>query len=135
MPLHYTLQYRTVVPHIPHMPQMDVDIDSHQVCTRLIKCTFDISNVLLKEYNSTPKLCCDIVLLYCSCLSPTGGVVFLTNAFDAIMKLLDFSKMAYENKEPNLLDTVVPNLVCVTMVTLTRYSKDVLSKHTNVSSY
>ena len=47
----------------------------------------------------------------------------MTNAFDAIMKLLDFSKMAYENKEPNLLDIVVPNLVCVTMVTLTRYSK------------
>ena len=116
---------------VPHIPQMDVDIDNHQVCTRLIKCTFDISNVLLKEHNSTPKLCCDIVLLYCSCLSPTGGVVFLTNAFDAIMKLLDFSKMAYENKEPNLLDIVVPNLVCVTMVSLTRYSKDVLSKHTN----
>ncbi|XP_015429249.1 PREDICTED: uncharacterized protein LOC107185981 [Dufourea novaeangliae] len=119
---------KTIVPHIPHV---NIDTESRQICTDLIKCTLDTSNLLIKEYNCTPKLCCDIVLLYCSCLSPTGGVVFLNYAFDAILKLLDFSKMAFENHERNLLDIIVPNFVCVTMVTLTRYNQDILAKHTN----
>ncbi|KZC07698.1 Condensin-2 complex subunit G2 [Dufourea novaeangliae] len=104
---------KTIVPHIPHV---NIDTESRQICTDLIKCTLDTSNLLIKEYNCTPKLCCDIVLLYCSCLSPTGGVVFLNYAFDAILKLLDFSKMAFENHERNLLDIIVPNFVCVTMI-------------------
>ncbi|XP_031848485.1 condensin-2 complex subunit G2 isoform X1 [Nomia melanderi] len=119
---------KSIIPHIPHL---DVDIEGREICIDLIKCTLDTSNLLIKEYNSTPKLCCDIVLLYCSCLSPVGGVVFLNNAFDAILKLLDFGKMAFDNNEPNLLDIIVPNFVCVTMVTLTRYNEDVLAKHTD----
>ncbi|OAD53598.1 Condensin-2 complex subunit G2 [Eufriesea mexicana] len=109
---------RAIVPHISHV---DVNIiENHQICISIIKSTFDMSEWLLKEYNSTPKLCCDIVLLYCSCLSLAIGIVFCSSAFDTIMTLLDFSKMAYEKREPNLLNIVVPNFVCVTMVTLTR---------------
>lgn len=93
-----------------------------------------MSEWLIKECNSTPKLCCDIVLLYCSCLSLATGIVFCSNAFDTIMTLLDFSKMAYEKHEPNLLDIVVPNFACVTIVTLSRYNKDMLLKYTDVST-
>ncbi|XP_076644582.1 condensin-2 complex subunit G2 [Halictus rubicundus] len=116
---------------VPCIPQLDVETENREICIDLIKHTLETSNLMIKEYNSTPKLCCDIVLLYCSCLSPVGGVVFLNNAFDAILKLLDFSKMAFENNETNLLDIVVPNFVCVTMVTLTRYNEDILAKHTD----
>ncbi|XP_043250642.1 uncharacterized protein LOC122396378 isoform X2 [Colletes gigas] len=116
---------------VPHIPQVDLDTDSHQICIDLMKCTFDILNLFMKEYDSTPKLCCDIVLLYSSCLTSLGGVAFLTNAFDGLFKLLDFSKMAYENQEPNLLKIVVPNFVSIIMVTLTRYDQSVLAKQTN----
>ncbi|CAK9812038.1 Condensin-2 complex subunit G2 [Anthophora plagiata] len=117
---------------VPHLSRIDMsNIENHKICIDLMKNTFDTSNVLLKECNSTPKLCCDIVLLYCSCLSPVSGIVFLNEAFDAIMVLLDFSQMAYEKQEPNLLNVVVPNFVCVTMVTLTRYDEDILLKYTN----
>ncbi|XP_076161219.1 condensin-2 complex subunit G2 isoform X2 [Ptiloglossa arizonensis] len=119
---------KAIVPYIPHVNE---DASSHKICIDLIKCTFDVLNLLLKEYNSTPKLCCDIVLLYCNCLSPVGGVIFLNNAFDALMNLLDFSKMAYENHEPNLLEVIVPNFVCITMVTLSRCNQDVMVKQTN----
>ncbi|CAK9823358.1 Condensin-2 complex subunit G2 [Anthophora retusa] len=117
---------------IPHISRIDMSkIENHKICIDLMKNTFDMSNLLLKEYNSTSKLCCDIVLLYCSCLSPVSGIVFLNEVFDAIMVLLDFSQMAYEKQEPNLLNVVVPNFVCVTMVTLTRYDEDILLKYTN----
>lgn len=109
-------------------------IENHQTCINLIRSTFDISNYLLKEYNSTSKLCCDIVLLYCSCLSSAIGIVFMNNAFDTIIMLLDFSKMAYEKQEPSLLEIIVPNFACVMMVTLTKYDKDKLFKYTNVSN-
>ncbi|KAK9295730.1 hypothetical protein QLX08_010030 [Tetragonisca angustula] len=120
---------RTIVPHISHV---DVNIiENHHICIKIIKNTFDVSNLLVKEHNATPKLCCDIVLLYCNCLSSSNGFIFLNDAFDAIMMLLDFSKMAYNKKEPNLLKTIVPNFICITMVTLTRYNKDILFKYTN----
>nr|XP_012141181.1 PREDICTED: condensin-2 complex subunit G2-like [Megachile rotundata] len=120
---------KIVIPHISHI---DVDtLDSHSTCINLIRTTFDMSNLLLKGCNNTPKLCCDIVLLYCCCLSSESGVAFLNNAFDAIMILLDFGKTAYENQEPNLINIVVPNFVCVTMITLTKYNKGVLIKYTN----
>ncbi|KOC70339.1 Condensin-2 complex subunit G2 [Habropoda laboriosa] len=102
---------------VPHISCIDMNnIENHQTCIDLIKNTFDISNLLLKEYNSTPKLCCDIVLLYCSCLSPVSGIIFLNKAFDAIIILLDFSQMAYEKQEPNLLNIVVPNFICMTNI-------------------
>ncbi|XP_053981260.1 condensin-2 complex subunit G2-like isoform X1 [Hylaeus volcanicus] len=116
---------KEIVPHI------DVDTDSHQICIDLMKCTFHMLNLLLKECNSTPKLCCDIVLLYCKCLTMARGVIFLNDAFDASMKLLDFSKMAYENQEPNLLKVIVPNFVCTVMVTLTKCDENILAKQTN----
>nr|XP_033199857.1 uncharacterized protein LOC117162115 [Bombus vancouverensis nearcticus] len=120
---------RTIVTHISHI---DVNIiENHYTCINIIKSTFDMSNLLLKECNITPKLCCDIVLLYCSCLSSPNGIIFLNDAFDAIMMLLDFSKMAYDEQEPNLLNIVVPNFVCIVMVTLTKCSKDILLKYTN----
>ena len=119
---------------MPHISHIDVNIIENQhICLKIIKSTFDVSNLLVKEYNATPKLCCDIVLLYCSCLSSSNGIIFLNDAFDAIMMLLDFSKMAYDKKEPNLLKTIVPNFICIIMVTLTRYNKDILFKYTNVS--
>ncbi|CAL7939225.1 unnamed protein product [Xylocopa violacea] len=117
---------------VPHMSRIDVNvIENHQICINIIKSTFDMSNLLLKDYNCTAKLCCDVVLLYCSCLSLASGVVFLSNAFDGIISLLEFSKMAYENEERNLLDIVMPNFICVTMVALTTCGNDVLSKYTN----
>ncbi|XP_076231454.1 condensin-2 complex subunit G2 [Calliopsis andreniformis] len=116
---------------VSHIPRTDTDTENHQICISLIKCTFNVSNTLLEKCNITPKLCCDIVLLYCNCLSLSEGTVFLNNAFDAIIKLLDFSKMAYENEEPNLLDIVVPNFVCVMMITLTKCNQDTLAKNTN----
>nr|XP_034181112.1 condensin-2 complex subunit G2-like isoform X1 [Osmia lignaria] len=120
---------RILIPHISHI---DVDtIENYSTCMDLIKITFDISNLLLKGCNSTPKLCCDIVLLYCRCLSTEIGVAFLNNAFNAIMIALDFSKIAYENQEPNLINIVVPNFVYVTMITLTKCKKDILIKYTN----
>lgn len=116
------------------MSCLDVNtIENHQTCANLIKSTLDIANLLLQEYNSTPKLCCDIVVLYCSCLSPVSGIIFFNNAFDAIMALLDFGKMSYEKREPNLLNIVVPNFICLTIITLARYGKDTIIKHTNVS--
>lgn len=114
---------------------MDEDTENRQMCICLIKCTLDASNLYLTEYNSTPKLCCDIVLLYCSCLPLSSSAVFLNHAFEAMMKLLDFGKIAYENEEKNLLDIVVPNFVCVIMITLTKYNKSILTTHTNVSIY
>ncbi|KAG6803695.1 hypothetical protein HZU73_00958 [Apis mellifera caucasica] len=120
---------RTIIPHIS---QIDINtIENHQTCINIIRSTFDISNYLLEEYNSTSKLCCDIVLLYCSCLSSAIGIVFMNNAFDAITMLLDFSKMAYKKQEPSLLEIIVPNFACVMMVTLTKYDQDKLFKYTN----
>ncbi|KOX76078.1 Condensin-2 complex subunit G2 [Melipona quadrifasciata] len=105
---------RTIVPHMSHV---DVNIiENHHICIKIIKSTFDVSNLLMKEYNATPKLCCDIVLLYCSCLSSSNGFIFLNEIFDAIMLLLDFSKMAYDKKDKNLLKTIVPNFICITMI-------------------
>ncbi|XP_076294186.1 condensin-2 complex subunit G2 isoform X2 [Lasioglossum baleicum] len=118
---------KSLVPCIPHL---DVESENRQISIDLIKHTLATSNLMMKEYNSTPKLCCNIVLLYCSCLSPVGGVVFFNNAFDAILILLDFSKMAFENNETNLLGIVVPNFVSATMVILTGYNEDILAKHT-----
>ncbi|XP_076762134.1 uncharacterized protein LOC143430048 [Xylocopa sonorina] len=117
---------------VPHTSRIDANIiENHQICVNIIKSTFDVSNLLLKDCNCTPKLCCDIVLLYCSCLSLTSGVVFLSNAFDGIISLLDFSRMAYEKEERNLLEIVMPNFICVTMVALTTCGSDVLPKYTN----
>nr|XP_033329544.1 condensin-2 complex subunit G2-like [Megalopta genalis] len=114
---------------VPCIPQVDEDIENRKMSIDLIKCTLDTLNLLIQESKSSPKLCCDIVLLYRCCLFPVGGVVFLNNAFDAILKLLDFGKMAYENDEPNLLDVVVPNMLCIAMATLNKHNEDMLVKH------
>ncbi|XP_078039649.1 condensin-2 complex subunit G2 isoform X2 [Augochlora pura] len=119
---------KSIVPCIPHE---DIDTEDRVICTDLIKCTLDTLKLLVQECDSSPKLCCDIVLLYRCCLFPVGGVVFLKSAFDMIQKLLDFSNMAYRNNEHNLLDIVVPNFVCIVMVTLINYNEDILVKYTD----
>ncbi|XP_017877369.1 condensin-2 complex subunit G2-like [Ceratina calcarata] len=111
----------------PHILSIDVrNLQDHQICINIVRSIFHAFNSLMKDYNSTPKLCCDIVLLYCHFLTLASGVVFLKDAFDGMFVLLEFSKMAYENGETSLLGIVVPNFISVTLTALNRYSKDIL---------
>lgn len=120
---------RTIIPCVLKVNS----IKENQFSTNLLKNTFSILNSFLKEYKVTPKSCCDIVLLYCGCISLPNGIIFFDEIFDAIISLLDYSKIAYANQERNLIRIVVPNLFCATMITLTKYSDEVVITHTEVS--
>ncbi|XP_066586603.1 condensin-2 complex subunit G2-like isoform X2 [Prorops nasuta] len=80
---------------------------------------------------TTTKLCCKIVLFYCDCLVLSNGIIFVDDAFNLINNLLDYGKTAYNYKNSDILNVIVPKVLSAVMITLSKYSENIINQSTN----
>ena len=88
---------------------------------------------MITQFKAHPKLCCEIIILYCKSLIAKCGIAFVNDALVTVLSLMQFSTDIYSNGASELLK-VVPSLFAAVMVTLTKYPVDLVKKYTNVSS-
>lgn len=63
------------------------------------------------------------------------GIIFVDSALVTMLALMKFSSKMYKNDESELLKIVIPSLFVSVMVTLTKYSAELVKKHTTVSLF
>lgn len=120
--------YRKVIPRMPTMEEHK----KHQFPINTLKIVFGVCNSMVKECQLSTKICCKIIVLYFKSISSSVGIIFMHDALKAIIAFLNFNKIQYRNEDSNLLNTVLPKFLCAVMISLNKYSEDIIIAHTNV---
>ncbi|KAK2585976.1 hypothetical protein KPH14_010551 [Odynerus spinipes] len=115
---------------IPKIPVVE-ECEKHQFPINILKIVSDTCNSMMKQCQLSTKMCCKVIVLYFKTLSTSSSIIFINNALSAIDALLDFSKIECDDKNSNLLNIILPNFLSSIMTTLTKFSEDIITVHTD----
>lgn len=115
-----------ILPHISYLSDFETD----DLGIDLLKSVLNTSNNMINELKASPKLCCEIIILYSKCLMEKCGIIFVKFALVTILALMKFSTKMFKNDESKLLKTLVPSLFVAVMITLTKYPETLIKAHT-----
>ncbi|KAI4489395.1 hypothetical protein M0802_011150 [Mischocyttarus mexicanus] len=115
---------------ILQMPTME-EHKKHKFPINILKIVIEVCNSIINECQLSTKICCKIIIIYLKSIILSVGIIFLEDAFTAIIALLNLNKIQYDNKDSNLLNTILPKFLSAVMISLNKYSEDVIISYTN----
>ncbi|KAI4474191.1 hypothetical protein M0804_014974 [Polistes exclamans] len=115
---------------ISQMPTMEKR-KTHKFPIIILKIVINVCNSMINECQLSTKICSRIIILYLKTVISSVGIIFLEDAFKAIIALLNFNKIQYDNKDSNLLNTILPKFLSTVMISFNKYSEDVIISYKN----
>lgn len=115
---------------ILQMPTMEKH-KTHKFPIIILKIVIKVCNSMINECQLSTKICCRIIILYMKTVISSVGIIFLEDAFKAIIALLNLNKIQYDNKDSNLLNAILPKFLSAVMISLNKYSEDVIISYKN----
>ncbi|XP_012283847.1 condensin-2 complex subunit G2 isoform X2 [Orussus abietinus] len=106
---------------VPRIPKLHEETSS-RFSINLLKIIFNIGNRMMLRLHATPKLCCELVLLYSKCLVTQSGIVFVNEVLITLKTLTSFEESVYMDEASIVLGMIIPRLLAAVMITLTKHT-------------